>query len=326
MSRAVSIHVGVNRAHGEAPLRQSEEMTWRMAELASQAGYQSLRVLRGAEATRHALHRALTEAAEALDSCATLLVTFCGHGCERPDAEHEERSRMDQGWCLADGVMIDDKLAGYWRLFNAGVRIVVVSESCYSGGVVRDDGDGTFAGPATSPGPVMRGGGGFFHGKPVYRSVESEGASSPCIVTPPSHNDGIRASLLLLAASRADQRAREGDFSERLLSVWNGGGFRGSYCDLHRELHQHVASKNAFQEPQLLMLGAPDERFPQQTAFHLDADDRAGAAGPFAGDAGGYGGYGGYGGAYAGGYGAQPGPVYRDGRGYRGDAPVSRSG
>ena len=35
------------------------------------------------------------------------------------------------------------------------------------------------------------------------------------------------------------------------------------------------------QEPQLLMLGAPDERFPLQMAFHLDRPVMRGGGGPY---------------------------------------------
>ena len=130
MPRAVSIHIGVDRPHGgHVPLKSSENNAWRMACLANQAGYESLLVLRGQAATKQAVHDVLTKVSGVLTSGTTLFLSFSGHGCEVPDDHRapDERSRKDQAWCLADGHLVDDKLAGYWRLFEPGVRILVVS-------------------------------------------------------------------------------------------------------------------------------------------------------------------------------------------------------
>lgn len=140
MPRAMSIHIGVNRPGGrnctQEVLLRSEETAWRMAVLASQAGYESLQVLRGRAATRFAVHNALAGAAGTLQKGDNLLVTFSGHGGQIKD-EPGDPEPSDESWSLYDGELVDDKLAGYWRLFEPGVRIVVVSESCFSGGLNR---------------------------------------------------------------------------------------------------------------------------------------------------------------------------------------------
>ncbi|HST58226.1 MAG TPA: caspase family protein [Longimicrobium sp.] len=268
MSRAVSIHIGVDRPHGgHVPLQSSENNAWRMACLANQAGYESLLVLRGRAATRQAVHDVLTRVAGVLTAGTQLFLTFSGHGCERHDHDADERSRKDQGWCLADGEIVDDKLAGYWRLFEPGVRILVVSESCYSGGVIReDDKDKRRAHPRPPAQTVYRGqpgpGG-------TARSAPAAEYTASCIGEPPRGNDGIRASLLLLSASCADQPAQEGLFARHLLATWNEGAFRGTYCDLHRQVRDRVMSERSSQDPQILMIGAADPGFPLETAFHL---------------------------------------------------------
>ena len=146
MRRAVSIHIGVNQPGGRActrtVLQHSEDAAWKMAVLASQAGYESLQVLRGRAATRRAVHDALAGAAGQLEAGDNLLVTFSGHGAQdRVQGVNEAR---DEWWCLYDADLLDDKLAGYWRLFDPGVRIVVISESCFAGGMNRT-GDGCYA-------------------------------------------------------------------------------------------------------------------------------------------------------------------------------------
>jgi hypothetical protein len=94
------------------------------------------------------------------------------------------------------------------------------------------------------------------------------GWAASCIAEPPHDAHGIQASLLLLAASHEDQPARDGLYTDILLEEWKGGAFQGSYCDLHARLRERVMCV-ANQEPQIMMLGAPDLTFPLEIAFHL---------------------------------------------------------
>lgn len=263
--RAVSIHVGVNRPGGRfagRPLEHSESLAWRMAGLAEQAGYDALTVLRGEAATRAALHEALTAAAGSLRGGDQLLLTFSGHGTQVRDLDCDEGHGWDEGWCLSDGVLLDDRLAGYWLLFERGVRIVVVADSCYAAGSMRED-----ESPDATP-PV----GGIGMGR--YRGTEGQTApanhSGSCIPECPRNTYGIQASLLLLSAAGEDQTARENLFAQHLLGVWNNGAFQGSYCDLHRQVRERVMTERDSQEPHILMLGVSDHAFPLETAFHLD--------------------------------------------------------
>jgi metacaspase-1 len=282
MPRGVSIHIGVSRpqgCHGAHPLKYAETNAWRMAGLAERAGYGSALVLRGQAATKAAVHDALTGAAAMLGSGDTLLVSFSGHGPQLPDAPpgdprdpRDERDLRDEGWCLADEVLLDDRLAGYWQLFEPGVRIVVVSESCFAGGVRRDDEDVIFAPPPLRP--VYRGGA-VYQGEAAYRSggalaENGAGPDASCIGQPPLQAYGIRASVLLLAAASEAQPAQDGLFTRHLLEVWDEGTFRGSYCDLHRQVRGLVMANNCRQEPQIQMLGTEDPAFPLEPAFHLE--------------------------------------------------------
>jgi hypothetical protein len=270
MSRAMSIHIGVNRpCHREAggrPLQYSEITAWRMAELASQAGYDSLQVLRGEAATRSAVQQALSGAAGVLCEGDTLLVTFSGHGVLLPDQDGDERDGLDESWCLADSTVRDDELAEHWRLFERGVRIVVVAESCYSGGSGRDDKYNACV-------PSRPAGGKRFRGTRSAGMDDLE-AGNPCIVGPASDYDGICASVLLLSASGENKSAHDGVFTRYLLDVWQDGTFRGSYCNLFREVHRRVTAEYSSQHPQILMLGTPDPEFSMAPAFHRDGTTR----------------------------------------------------
>jgi len=299
MPRAVSIHIGVNQASDHVRLWHSEAGAWSMAGLASRAGYDSILVLRGPAATRAAVHEALAGAAGTLMRGDSLLVSFSGHGGQTADRDLDERHGPDESWCLYDGELVDDKLAGYWRLFEPGVRIVVVSESCYSGGMGRT-GDALAAYAVQEVAPrVMRGSGAM---RSPARGLDPVAASAAeavasCIVEAPRDAFKIRASVLMLTASTEQQPAQDGLFTRLLLDEWADGAFRGSYCDLYREVRRRVMDEAHCQEPQILMLGAPDPSFPLEPAFHLGRGDGPGRPG--------------------GGYRDGGGIRYRDGGGYR---------
>lgn len=140
MPRAISIHIGVNEPtwSRENPLYMSESNTWKMALLANQAGYRSIQVLRGPEATRGAVHDALSDAVRLLQAGDTLFLSFSGHGCRVGETGEFDDGGTDEALCLHDGILLDDTLAGYWRLFQRGVRILAVMESCYAGGMMRN--------------------------------------------------------------------------------------------------------------------------------------------------------------------------------------------
>jgi metacaspase-1 len=273
MPRATSIHIGVNRPSGrphDKTLKYSESIAWRMAAVAERAGYDSILVLRGEAATRQAVKEALQREPALMKEGDILFVSFSGHGTWQPDLNGDERTQRDQAWCLSDGLLLDDELVECWRQFEPGVRILVVSDSCYGGGMDRD-GDEPPPRVGRSRAPVYRDG-----GEPVYRDGSGGRSVAPAnydgsCVEPSRDTWGIRASLLLLSATGKDERAREGLFSRHLLELWDDGTFRGSYCDLHRLLQDSVRSFRIItQQPEIRMLGTPDPSFPLETAFHLD--------------------------------------------------------
>lgn len=258
MPRAVSIHIGVNYSRDRypgQPLRHSEDAAWRMAQLANRAGYLSLRILRGAEATRGAVVEALEEAARTLEAGDILFLSYSGHGSREPDPNRDEGDPCDEAWCLHDGILPDDGLVELWRKFRAGVRILVVAECCFGGGGFRDA-DGS---PVAARRSVWR-------GEPVMPYVTS--LPSTCIAEAPLDAYGISASILAIAAARDDQTARDGVFMDELMRVWDDGAFTGSFCDLFDEVRQRVMAR-ASHEPQIMMLGASDTAFPLEPAFHL---------------------------------------------------------
>ncbi|HEX8213247.1 MAG TPA: caspase family protein [Longimicrobium sp.] len=267
MARGIAIHIGVNQpaSNRQCRLSQSEDNAWKMAELSHQAGYRAIHLLCGEEATREAVHGLLSAAANALKPDDTLFVSFSGHGSQVGDANRDERDGLDETWCLYDADLVDDELMDVWRAAKAGRRVLVVSESCFAGGMRYADGAVAEHSAPSRP-PVYRSGG------PVMRGVKqyAQEVPSSCISRAPLDAEGIEASVLLMAGAGEGQRAREGLYLRHLLKLWNGGAFRGSFCELHRQLCETVRHENPAQEPQIIMLGNADPDFPLQTAFHLD--------------------------------------------------------
>lgn len=270
MRRGTAIHIGVNHAASmrESPLSLSEKTAWQMAELAYQAGYSAIHLLRGPDATRNAVRELLSAATEALEPGQTLFVSFSGHGSRVPDANGDERDGWDETWCLHDADLIDDELVETWRLAAPGSRVLVVTESCFGGGMGRYGDDVLAAYPGLPPTPD----------RPVYRDagLVMRGVKqfalpmASCVPSAPSHDDGIRASVLVMAGAAKTQKAREGLYTRHLLDLWRGEAYRESFSALHRRLCERVQHDNPGQEPQMEMLGTPDPDFPLEMAFHLD--------------------------------------------------------
>lgn len=86
------------------------------------------------DATYSRVTKEIQKAAQILKSGDTFLVFFSGHGHRLKDcANCDEADGWDETWCLYDGMIVDDKLAQLWTKFSAGVRIVLILDSCHSG-------------------------------------------------------------------------------------------------------------------------------------------------------------------------------------------------
>lgn len=71
----------------------------------------------------------------------TLVITYSGHGTWVPDSSGDEPDGRDEGLCPYDlvskGALIDDDIHELFARRAAGVRIILISDSCHSGSVTR---------------------------------------------------------------------------------------------------------------------------------------------------------------------------------------------
>ena len=92
-----------------------------------------------------ATHAAMTAGITSLINGAvkgdTLIITYSGHGTWVPDSSGDEPDGRDEGLCPWDigtaGPLLDDQIRQLFDARTAGVRILLLSDSCHSGSVTR---------------------------------------------------------------------------------------------------------------------------------------------------------------------------------------------
>jgi hypothetical protein len=71
-----------------------------------------------------------------------VVITFSGHGTYAPDQDGDEADGLDEALCPYDiqtggGPLLDDELHALFSTCRAGVKLVLISDSCHSGTVSR---------------------------------------------------------------------------------------------------------------------------------------------------------------------------------------------
>jgi metacaspase-1 len=235
------------------------------------------------KATRAAVLAGLRSAAKTLKAGDLFFLSYSGHGGQVPDSNGDERDRKDETWCLFDGQLIDDELYFALSQFAAGVRVLVLSDSCHSGSVTRDRlPPPAFANPsANSPigqrprlmpdavGRRVYAQHQTFYDK-LQRDVTAAASSAKTTSVDPDAAlaqvgaaaqatalvGAFKPAVLLISGCQDNQTSMDGEhngvFTEQLLKTWNGGRFEGSYADLHAHIR---AGLPATQSPNLFTLG-----------------------------------------------------------------------
>jgi hypothetical protein len=289
--KALSLHIGLNAvgpsAYGgwSGPLAACEFDAADMAAIAKTKGMRST-VLLTKKATRASVLAALRAAAKALREGDLFFLTYSGHGGQVPDVNGDEPDKRDETWCLYDGQLIDDELYLALSAFAAGVRILVLSDSCHSGSVARGIPPQLETVPHLRPklmpeSVAMRT---YRDHKDFYDRLQretAEAAGRP-IVDPDTALAQVAvsgrlsaiaarfdAALLLISGCQDNQTSMDGDhngaFTEQVLNVWNQGRFTGNYASFHARVKARLPPT---QSPNLFTLGSVG-RFLAQTPFSV---------------------------------------------------------
>lgn len=279
MARGISLHIGLNSvdpAHydgWDGALNACEFDANDMRTIAESRGFETS-VLLTADATADAVTTAIERAAGELGQGDLFFCSYSGHGGQVPDRNGEdEEDRSDETWLAYDRQIIDDELFALWGKFAPGARILVLSDSCHSGSVIRNI-------EADVPDPVSTREKADAQ-SPRYRALPRD----VMIKTYRAHAelyDGIQkqvpnsdqadpdATVLLISGCRDDQLSLDGFsnglFTENLRAVWNDGAWEGGHAQFRETIRARMPAK---QQPNYMAVGAPNPDFEQQKPFTI---------------------------------------------------------
>lgn len=285
MAAGMSIHIGLNFVDPNAYNGWNGQLSGcindanSMKAIADSLGYQSCRLI-DAGATSHAVVAAIGGAALALRSGDILFLTYSGHGGQVNDVNGEEADGMDETWCLWDRQMIDDELYSLWSQFVPGVRIVVLSDSCHSGTILKmvanrecyQAVNKTRAEPTFRLMPPDR--------QREDNELRRDTYASAQWTAGPSERATVSASVLLISGCQDNQLSSDGAvnglFTEKLLNVWSNGSFNGDYGKFWRDICNFMPPN---QSPNYFTVGVSNPVFEAEKPFTIGAGS-GGGGGP----------------------------------------------
>ncbi len=288
---AASVHIGLNAVSAShyggwsGELAACEFDANDMAAIAKSRGIKST-VLITKKATRASSLAAIRAAAKALKSGDLFFLTYSGHGGQVPDTNGDEPDKQDETWCLYDGQLIDDELYFELSRFAAGVRILVLSDSCHSGTVIRDAPPTVAIVPTAQPpqrpknmprSVALRT---YRDNQAFYDKLQADvaKAAGSKVVDPDTALAHVSASgrltsivkkfgpsAILISGCQDNQTSMDGDhngaFTEQVLNAWSNGAFKGTYATFHAAVRSRMPST---QSPNLFTLGTAGTFLAQQ--------------------------------------------------------------
>jgi hypothetical protein len=273
---ALGVHIGVNRVDPghyrgwSGPLTSCENDADTMQAIARAQGFET-RQLKTEDATRENVIEAIRAASEQMVQGDIFMITYAGHGSRMADMDGDEADGKDDTWCLFDAQLLDDELNVLLAGFEAGVRVLVISDSCHSGTLLK--------GAAESADDVERIEDDFVHSRLMpradsidvnrtYRRFYADIARSL-----PRPHPAVRASVRLLSGCQEDQSSwgndKSGRFTAAIESIFADGGFEGDYNGFHQAIVEAVARAMKPQTPGHMVIGEPDREFDRQKPFTI---------------------------------------------------------
>ena len=274
----LSLHIGLNRVDPDhydgwdGALNACEFDANDMEAIAKSRGFEASKLLTE-DATADAIKGAIEEVAGRLGPGDVFFGTYSGHGGQVPDKNAEEEpDRSDETWVAFDREIVDDELYALWAKFQPGVRIIVLSDSCHSGSVLKKIDDDDVPNPVATREAAAK-------ESPPYRAMPRDvmiatyrahedlydGIQSSVVTAPKAE---IGATVLLISGCQDDQLSLDGFsnglFTENLRTVWNDGAWSGGYSAFHEAVRSHMPAR---QQPNYMRVGAANEEFEQQDPF-----------------------------------------------------------
>lgn len=272
MSRGISIHIGLNMIDAPSayygvsdPLTTCIQDSFDMKAIALSQGFEQSLLLLDDEATADAVKESIVSASEELVSGDILFLSYSGHGASIDDENSDEADSMDEAWCLYDRPFLDDELNLLWKLFDEGVRIFVVSDSCHSGTISKDIFNTTVVKSLVLSKEAQS----TFRSKGFFQKLKelfSFGEERELVAT-----------VKLLAGCRDYEEslilsgARNSLLTSEILNIWSDGNFRGTTDAFFEEVRVNVKREadgvGCKQNPKLTTIGMENSDFDEQKPF-----------------------------------------------------------
>jgi hypothetical protein len=276
MAQGIALAIGLNSvdpAHyggWSGDLNACEADADDMGAVAKSRGF-SIQKLLTKGATRSKVISAIKKAAAKLKTGDMFLLSYSGHGGQLPDLNDDEPDGQDETWCLYDGEIIDDELNRLYGMFAKGVRILVFSDSCHSGTVVKM---AYYSNERGAP-PIPSENGSLryrFMPKDVaLRTYRENKSFYDKLLTQNTKKPGVvQASIMLISGCQDNQLSADGTFNGlftgHMLSVWKNGMFNGNYRSFHQAIVRRMPPD---QTPNLFFDGVPNSSFENQSPFTI---------------------------------------------------------
>lgn len=278
MPQGLALTIGLNavdpRHYGgwNGKLTACEADAEDMAAIATSRGF-GVTTLMTRAATRQRVKTEISSAAESLEAGDIFMLSYSGHGGQLPDRNSDEPDAQDETWCLFDAQLVDDELYALFAQFAEGVRVLVFSDSCHSGSVVK-----LAYYEGTVPGRTV-----VHSGRDVtYRNMPPEQALRTYRANKSFYDqilqslglgdsgDGVGAAVLLISGCQDNQLSADGDFNglftSQLLQVWRDGTFKGNYRRFHKNIVRRMPPN---QTPNYFRAGQVDTGFESQIPFTI---------------------------------------------------------
>ena len=273
MPKGLSLHIGLNAVDPAAydgwsgRLASCETDMKTMEAICRDQGFVTSRLATGA-ATIDAVLSGVRQAADTLVAGDTFVLTFAGHGGSYPDLEGDDRDGRDETWCLYDGQILDDELNTLWFRFAAGVRVLVVSDSCHSGTILFKAIARKISGWLAAEPPLAS--------RLMPATVRDALTSTVKVrraATPRVAPGAMPACCIVLLSACADSQEAWGDqysglFTRALDDTWNTPRRQKHYYDW---VHKVLRPRLKRQTPGYMLWGATDRPFIEGPVFSLEA-------------------------------------------------------
>lgn len=244
MSKALSLLVGLKKVNslyyagwdGTDGCWGCELDVDNMERILQPLGYNNM-ILKTQQATANNILNALTYATTLLESGDIFVFYYAGHGGQQPDVNGDELDGQDETLVAYDREIIDDDLNKIWEKMKAGVRIVMVSDSCNSG--------------------------------TNYRLRATFSTPTPFVPLPETRSpDLMRAQMIHFGGTRDGFPSvgynGGGAFTYALVEAWQNGNFDGNYPQFYQRITELI---DADQHPQYNEYGPVTDDFRNQVPF-----------------------------------------------------------